>query len=78
MTQAHGQKAAAVPQSLTDVLASINTATDAVATKMTALRGQIKVSMTPTEVQGVQDQISALVTRLNGIAADPTDPVPTV
>lgn len=66
-----------MPGPLDDVLGQIDTATNEVAAKVAALRDQIKTGMSAAEVTAVKDKLTAVETRLKGIAADPADPVPT-
>lgn len=66
----------ATPQSLTDAIAKINADTDALATVVTNLRSAISTSMTQADVDAVTATLSAVATRLEGIAADPNAPVP--
>lgn len=65
-----------VPQELTDALARINTETDNLAVTVTALRDQIKTTMTTQEVADVTSGLNAVADRLKGIGADPSEPVP--
>ena len=55
---------------------SLDAATNAVAEKIQALTNSIKNSMTDAEVANLKSGLGAVVTRLNSLAADPTDPVP--
>lgn len=55
---------------------SLDAATNAVAEKIQALTNSIKNSMTDAEVASIKSGFGAVVTRLNDLAADPTNPVP--
>lgn len=55
---------------------ALDTATNAVAAKIQALTSSITNSMTDAEVANVKAGLGAVVTRLNNLAADPTNPVP--
>ena len=66
----------AVPQDLQDVLNKIDADTTAVANTVKALDALISTAMTQTDVDAVKATLSAVATRLEGIAADPNVPVP--
>jgi hypothetical protein len=66
----------AVPQALTDALAKVDTETNNLAAVVTDLRSKIGVGMTQTDVDAVDATLDAISTRLSGIAADPTNPIP--
>lgn len=65
-----------VPQELTDALARINAETDNLAVTVTALRDQIKTTMTTQEVADVTAGLNAVADRLKGIAVNPDEVVP--
>lgn len=66
----------AIPPELTDALNDLNAATNETATVVDGLRAKVKASMTPAEVQSVQDGLTAVSARLRGLAADPDNPAP--
>jgi len=61
---------------LDDVLQKIDTDTDALAATVTALRDKVSTGMSQADVDAVKAKLAAVATRLEGIAADPTTPVP--
>jgi predicted RecB family endonuclease len=66
----------AVSQAVTDVLAKIDTATNDVAAELKKLAGQIGTGMTQAEVDTLVTQLQAKADTLEGLAADPANPVP--
>lgn len=66
----------AVPQSITDALAALDTATNEVATYIAGLKGVISTSMTQADVDMVHNGIDAAVARLKALASDQGNPVP--
>jgi hypothetical protein len=71
-----GDIAMAISQALTDALAAVDKATNDVAARVTTLAGQIGTGMTQAEVDSVVAQLNTEATKLEGIAADPNQPVP--
>jgi hypothetical protein len=67
----------AIPQEVLDILQRIDTATTAVAQVLTALRDSLRAGMSDAEVQQVRSTLTDVAKRLEGIAADPVNPVPT-
>lgn len=59
---------------LDDLIAAIDNETNAVAAEVAALRAQLAAA--PTVTQATLDKLSSISTRLQGIAADPANPVP--
>lgn len=57
-------------------LAKIDTATDNIAADIRRLKDKIGTGMTEAEVAAVQADADRLVTKLEGIAADPDNPDP--
>lgn len=66
----------AVPASLSAAISAINDDTNQLATVVTDLRSQIGVGMSQSDVDAVNAQLGAIATHLQGIAADPNNPVP--
>lgn len=66
----------AVPQELTDALKKIDDDTTALAGVVKSLRDQITTSMTQPDVDALKSSLDQVATRLEGIAADPNQPVP--
>ena len=66
----------AIPQQMTDALAKIDTATTSLGAVVTGLRDKIKTGMSDADVAAVDAKLAAVATALEGIAADPADPVP--
>jgi len=66
----------AVPQELTDALNKIDADTDALAAVVKGLRDKITTTMTQADVDAVKTKLDQVATRLEGIAADPNQPVP--
>lgn len=60
--------------SLDDLVIAIDNETNAVAAEVSALRAQLAAA--PTVTQATLDKLSSISTRLQGIAADPNNPVP--
>ena len=60
--------------SLDDLVTAIDNETNAVAAEVAALRAQLAAA--PTVTQATLDKLSSISTRLQGIAADPANPVP--
>lgn len=65
------------PNPLTDVMGRIDAATNAVAAEVVRLRDQIGTGMTQEQVDAVKTQMTTVAERLEGIAHDPNNPVPT-
>jgi ABC-type transporter Mla subunit MlaD len=59
---------------LDDLITAIDNETNAVAAEVAALRAQLAAA--PTVTQATLDKLSSISTRLQGIAADPANPVP--
>jgi len=57
-------------------LAKIDTATNDIAADITALKALIVPGMPQSDVDAVQAKLDAAAARLEGIAADTTNPVP--
>lgn len=66
----------AVPQVLTDALDKINADTSALATVVQSLRDRIGTGMSQADVDAVKARLDEVATRLEGIASDPSQPVP--
>lgn len=66
----------AVPQSVVTALAAVDAATNQIAAVVTDLRSKVSVGMSQADVDAVDAQLGAIATRLQGIAADPANPVP--
>lgn len=66
----------AVPQALTDALDKVNTATNKLAGVVRDLRDRVKTGMTQADVDAVQGRLDQVAASLDGIAADPNNPVP--
>lgn len=64
----------AMGMSLDDLVTAIDNETNAVAAEVAALRAQLAAA--PTVTQETLDKLSSISTRLQGIAADPANPVP--
>ena len=71
-----GDKIMAISKELQDAMAAIDDATNAVATRITDLSGQISTGMSQADVDAVVAQLNTEATKLNTIAADPNQPVP--
>lgn len=71
-----GGEIMAISKELQDALASIDSATNTVAARITDLSGQISTGMTDADVAAVVSQLNAEASKLNSIAADPNNPVP--
>jgi hypothetical protein len=63
-------------QEILDLLKKIDDETDAVAKEVADLKASIGTGMSPADVQVVHDRLAAISDRLEGIAADPANPVP--
>lgn len=61
--------------SLDDLVTAIDNETNAVAAEVAALRAQLAAA--PTVTQATLDKLASISGRLQGIAADPNNPVPT-
>lgn len=61
-------------QTLDDLLTAIDNETNAVAAEVASLRAQLAAA--PTVTQATLDKLSSISSRLQGIAADPANPVP--
>lgn len=59
---------------LNAVIVSINNATNDIAVTVTTLRNELSGGEPPSQAQ--LDALSAIAVRLEGIAADPSNPVP--
>jgi chromosome segregation ATPase len=59
---------------LDDLITAIDNETNAVAAEVAALRAQLAAA--PTVTQSTLDKLTSISTRLQGIAADPANPVP--
>lgn len=66
----------AIPQAMTDALNKIDADTNALAAVVTDLRSKIGVGMSQADVDAVDAKLAEVATRLEGIAADPQNPVP--
>lgn len=67
----------AVSQAVQDVLAKLDKATNDIGAKLDALKGQINTGMSQADVDSVVSQIGAEADKLEGLASDPANPVPT-
>ncbi len=63
-------------QEFLDLNKKIDDATNAVATRITNLQGQIKNSMTDDEVANVKAGMQAEIDKLTALGKDPANPVP--
>lgn len=59
---------------LEDLITAIDNETNAVAAEVATLRAQLAAA--PTVTQATLDKLSSISSRLQGIAADPANPVP--
>jgi hypothetical protein len=66
----------AVPQQLIDALKKIDDDTTALAGVVKGLRDQITTGMTQADVDAIKASLDQVATRLEGIAADPNNPIP--
>lgn len=66
-----------VPQSIEDACAQLDKATNDVAAEIADLTSQISTGMTQADVDSVVARLNAASTKLEGLAASPTNPVPT-
>jgi hypothetical protein len=66
----------AIPQALTDALNKLNTETNEISEYVKGLKDKISTSMTAEEVASVTAGLDAVSTRLDGLAANPDNPVP--
>jgi HAMP domain-containing protein len=67
----------ATKQQFDDAMNLLNTATSAAGAKIVELRDKLAAGgLTPAEEQAVLDQIGEVATSLNGMAQDPSNPVP--
>ncbi len=66
----------AIDQKLSDVLAALDKATNDIGARIDALTAKIGTGMSQADVDAVVSSLQAEVTRLNGLAADPANPVP--
>jgi len=71
-----GEHMATVAQDLEALRAALDDATNKVAAEIATLKGQVKNSMTDAEVTALKAGLQASADRLNGLAADPMNPVP--
>ena len=73
---AQGEAQMAVSQAVIDALAKLDKATNDIAAKLQTLADQIKVGMTQADVDSVVGSINTEADKLEGLAADPANPVP--
>jgi len=73
-----GAKILMASAELKAALAKIDTATDNIAADIQRLKAKIGTGMSDADVAEVQAKADAIVTKLEGIAADPDNPDPTV
>lgn len=66
----------AISAELQAILARIDAATNAIAAKIDALAAQVATDMSPEDVASLQASLGAEADKLEGIAANPTQPVP--
>ncbi len=66
----------ALPADVQSKFDEIDVATTALGTEVTRLRDLVHTGMTAADVATVKDKLTAVATALNGIAADPDNPVP--
>lgn len=66
----------AISQQLADVLVALDTATNDIGARIDALTAKIGTGMSQADVDSVVSSLQNEVTRLNGLAADPNNPVP--
>lgn len=64
----------AVPPEFTDGIIQLNAGLDGVAAELARLRAANKDQMTPAEKQQFNNDLQALVTRVNGMKIDPDNP----
>lgn len=73
---AQGEQLMAAADDMKAVLTRIDTATNTVAAELKDLTDKVATSMSPADVADVQSRLAAAATKLEGVAADPNDPVP--
>lgn len=66
----------AIPQALTDALDKLNTETNEIAEYVKGLQDKISTSMSDEDVATVRNGLTAVSERLDGLAANPSNPVP--
>jgi uncharacterized protein YoxC len=71
-----GDKLMAISKEMQDAMAAIDDATNTVAARITDLSGQISTGMTQADVDAVVARLNTEASKLNSIAADPSQPVP--
>lgn len=74
--EAQGERLMAASQEIRDAMGRIDAATNTIATRLQTLADQIKAGMTPAEVQEVVTGLQAEATKLEGLGANPENPVP--
>jgi ABC-type phosphate transport system auxiliary subunit len=72
-----GENMTQVAQDFESLRQAIDAATTAVGNKIADLSGQITNSMTAAEVTQLKAEFQAQADKLNALAADPANPVPT-
>lgn len=66
----------AIPKTVEDALDLVDKATNDVAAEITDLSTQISTGMTQADVDAIVTRLTAQATKLEGIAANPANPVP--
>jgi hypothetical protein len=62
---------------LNEVISQIDLATNNLATRVRAIQDRLASGMSSEDVAAAQTELAAIAARLDGIAADPEQPVPT-
>lgn len=66
-----------VPQSIQDACDQLDKATNDVAAEIKDLSGQISTGMSQADVDSIVSRLNAASTKLEGLASDASNPVPT-
>jgi len=65
-----------VASNIQDLIAAMNTATNAIAARIAALIAQISGGLSASEAESVNAELTTLKTQLEGLGANPDNPVP--
>ena len=76
LVRTQGDAQMAISAELVAAIAAIDTATNDVAKRIADLSAQITTQMTPDDVASVVAQLNTEASKLEGIAANPAQPVP--
>lgn len=71
-----GDRLLMASKDMLDTLDKIDTSTNAIADEITALKNKVATGMSQADVDAVQARLDAAAAKLQGIAADPDNPVP--